>query len=182
MFLQKPSGYFCCEPGKIGVNPTSGLSGGLCEPADQHVPTSLLATVVSQVGLATSAPSASGTVNATVIGGGAGGATQTNPSLSPTNTNTNHNHTINAISNWSLAMKIGIGAAVVAGLILLCALGCFIKRRRNRVLYRNGLEMQGGQYDEYGNLVPAYSTYEPYRRQDGNANNVTVNVVHGDQH
>ncbi|KAH7311964.1 hypothetical protein BKA65DRAFT_517890 [Rhexocercosporidium sp. MPI-PUGE-AT-0058] len=181
MFVQKPSGYFCCEPGMIGVNPSSGMSGGLCEPGDQHVPTSILATLATQVGVATSAPTAKGNTNTTATGGGGSGATQTNPSQS-SSSSSSHNSTMDTISHWSLAAKVGIGAAVVVAFVLLLVVSCLIKRRRNRIFYKHGVEMQGGQYDEYGNLVPGYSPYEPYRRQDGNGNNVTVNVVHGDQH
>ncbi|KAL2062396.1 hypothetical protein VTL71DRAFT_6662 [Oculimacula yallundae] len=179
MFVQEPSGYFCCEPGMIGVNPANGMSGGLCEPADQHVPTSILASLATQIGVATLSPTAKGNGNTTATGGG-GGATQTNAHMSPTSTGS-HNHTTDMINGWSLATKVGIGSAVVVAFVLLLVISCLIKKRRNRIFYQHGVEMQGGQYDEYGRLVPGYSPYEPYRGQDGRGNNVTVNVVHGDQ-
>ncbi|KAK0105396.1 hypothetical protein ONS96_004787 [Cadophora gregata f. sp. sojae] len=184
MFIQYPSGFFCCEPGMLGVNPSSGKSGGLCEPADQHVPASLLATVMSQVGIPTPLPTSGGNRNATATGGGGSGATQTNPSLAPTSTSTTSgtSHSLGSFSNWSLGIKVGVGVAIVVAILLLAMVGCRIRRRRREVRYASPLlpgernEMGVLMYDESG-LPPAY---EPYRRRDGNANNVTVNVVHGD--
>jgi hypothetical protein len=53
-------GYFCCNPGELGMWPSTGKTGGLCEPADQTVPKSQLATIASQIGIAaaTKAPTA----------------------------------------------------------------------------------------------------------------------------
>jgi len=45
MFVGPESGYFCCEQGQTGVDPTTGRDG-LCEPAGQVVPTNLLAKTV----------------------------------------------------------------------------------------------------------------------------------------
>ncbi|KAK0105705.1 hypothetical protein ONS95_004230 [Cadophora gregata] len=186
MFIQYPSGFFCCEPGMLGVNPSSGKSGGLCEPADQHVPASLLATVMAQVGTLTPlpTPTTGGNRTATATGGGGSGATQTNPSLAPTSTGSGSgtSHSLGSFSNWSLGIKVGIGAAIVVAILLLAMVGCRIRRRRREVRYASPLlpgernEMGVLMYNESG-LPPAY---EPYRRRDGNANNVTVNVVHGD--
>lgn len=174
MFVQGSS-YYCCKPGTIGVNPKSGLPNGLCEPADQPVPTSLLATMASQVGAATATSVAS---NATQ----AGAPNQTNPSLPNSSTDGSGNMG-NTISHWSTGTKIGVGAAVVAVIIILVIVSSLVKRRRNRLAYQ--YESGFNQYDEYGNLIQtgAYRAgYEPYRRQnEGVANNVTVNVVHGDQ-
>jgi hypothetical protein len=41
--------FFCCEPGQYGVLPISGYTG-ICEPVDQPVASSLIATPVSQAG------------------------------------------------------------------------------------------------------------------------------------
>lgn len=167
----------------LGVNPSSGITGGLCEPATQEVPTSLLATVMAQVGVPTPAPTAGGNRNATATGGDGSNASQTNPSLAPTSTSSG-NHSMSSFSNWSLGTKVGIGAAiVVAALVLLLAIvGCRIRRRHRDVRY--ALPLLPGERNEFGGLIHDESglpAYEPYRRRDGNGNNVTVNVVHGDQ-
>ncbi|KUJ06332.1 uncharacterized protein LY89DRAFT_743943 [Mollisia scopiformis] len=173
MFDQGGS-YFCCEPGQLGVNPKTGLPDGLCEPADQPVPTSLLASIATQIGGATATSVAS---NATQ----AGVPNQTNPSLPNTSTDSSGN-VINTISHWSLGRKIGVGAAVVIAFVIFLVVASLIRRRRARLAY----QYEGfNQYDEYGNLIQQTGYrpgYEPYRRTDGGtANNVTVNVVHGDQ-
>jgi hypothetical protein len=41
--------FFCCEPGQYGVLPISGYTG-ICEPVDQPVASSLVATPASQAG------------------------------------------------------------------------------------------------------------------------------------
>ncbi|KAE8454448.1 hypothetical protein EG329_000070 [Mollisiaceae sp. DMI_Dod_QoI] len=175
MFVQGSS-YFCCEPGSIGVNPKTGKYDGLCEAADQPVPTSLLATMATQIGGATATSVAS---NATQ----AGGPNQTNP-VQP-NSSTSSSDIGNAISHWPIGTKIGIGAAVVIAVIVAIVVCSLIRRRRARMaVYSYGATVD--QYDEYGNLIPQTGYrpgYEPYRRQNegGVANNVTVNVVHGDQ-
>jgi hypothetical protein len=175
MFIQSGS-YFCCEPGAIGVNPKTGLSDGLCEPADQPVPTSLLATMASQVGGATATPVLS---NATQ----AAGPNQTNPSL-PSSSTDAAGDVANTISHWSLGTKVGVGIAAFVAVVFLLVITSIIRRRRNRLAYR--YEPGFNQYDEYGNLIPQAGYrpgYEPYRRHNegGVANNVTVNVVSGDQ-
>ncbi|PVH86171.1 hypothetical protein DL98DRAFT_567628 [Cadophora sp. DSE1049] len=180
MFIQEPSGFFCCEPGMLGVNPSSGITGGLCEPANQQIPTSLLATVMAQVGVPTPAPNASGDRNATATGGGGSSATQTNPSLPPTSTSSG-SHSLSSFSNWSLGTKVGFGAAIVAAIVLLAIVGCGIRRRHREVRY--ALPLPPGERNEIEALIrdePGLPAYEPYRRRDGNGNNVTVNVVHGD--
>ncbi|TVY84017.1 hypothetical protein LSUE1_G002959, partial [Lachnellula suecica] len=168
MFKNYPAGFFCCEPGLIGVSPAVGLAGGICEPADQVVPTSLLATIIPQATVAASSKPANQTE--------AGGPTITNPVSSPTSSSSSDT----GIASWPMKTKIGLGIAVgVAVLIVLVLAGVCSRRRSARVAY-NGY---AAQYDEYGNLVPAYNAgYEPYRRPDRNSegNNVTVNVVQGD--
>jgi hypothetical protein len=192
MFQEKSGGgYFCCAPGQIGVNPDSGLGGGICEPPDQVIPTTLLATIVGQVGAATPTPSATGgSSNATTTG--AGGAVETNPSAVPSPTSTSVNGDIaNITSHWSNPLKIGVGIGSVVAIVLVLALCSCVKRRRNanRISGVSGYNAYGSghSYDEFGNLITTsvYATggqqFEPYRRADAPANNVTVNVVHGDQ-
>ncbi|KAH8760134.1 hypothetical protein F5882DRAFT_32141 [Hyaloscypha sp. PMI_1271] len=64
--------FFCCEPGQYGVLPISGYTG-ICEPVDQPVASSLVATSASQAGgtgvaTAVQAPS-TGTVTSTMRDG-----------------------------------------------------------------------------------------------------------------
>jgi len=164
----------------LGVNPSSGITGGLCEPPTQQVPASLLATVMAQVGVPTPTPTAGGIQNATATGGGGSGSTQTSPSLAPTNTS-GGNHSLSSFSNWGLGTKVGFGAAIIAAIVLLAIVGCGIRRRHREVRY--ALPLLPGERNEIGALIRDESglpAYEPYRRRDGNGNNVTVNVVHGD--
>ena len=185
MFLNEPSGYFCCEPGTLGVIPSAGKSGGICEPSDQVVPASLLATKVSQVGAPTPTPTASvGPVNATTTGSGT--PSETNPSLAATSTSDSGSRSgssgLSGIESWSKAAKIGVGAGIAAVVIALIVFSSICnRRRRNRYAYGVYAEQLGG-FDENGNRVPGCGRgYEPYRRMDRpNENNVTVNVVQGD--
>lgn len=193
MFLNLPSGYFCCNPGELGVNPTTGKDGGLCEPADQVIPTSLLATIVSQDGIATPAPTAGGpgSNNATTTGGSGGSPVETNPSSEPTTTGSS-DPIGNTVNKWPLATKIGVVTGVCLGFIVLCVAGSILRNRRRRLpgvipgTYGYGSELGG--FDEYGNRTNAYGHgyvsrpgYEPYRTTASPApNNVTVNVVQGD--
>ena len=189
------SGYFCCNPGELGVYPATGKSGGLCEASDQVIPTSLLATAISQVGVATPTPTAGGpgSVNATTTEGSGGSPAETNPSKAPTSTSGSDSigNTAGAISKWPLATKIGVGTAVFVGVILFCVGGSILRSRRRRLrvipgVYGYGNEL--GEFDEYGNRINVYGTgyvsrpgYEPYRTNAAPpANNVTVNVVQGD--
>lgn len=190
------SGYFCCEPGLLGVLPSVGKSGGLCEPPDHVIPKTLLATIVSQVGVAAATPAPSGTTitnNATTTG-------QTNPIASTTSisssgsTTTSKSHATN-INSWPLATKIGVGAAVIVLVVSICVISsiCRSRRRRNRGVipgsYQYGNEL--GEFDEYDNRTGVYGAgrshrpgYEPYRvaspAPPTQPNHVTVNVVQGD--
>jgi len=65
--------FFCCEPGQYGALPISGYSG-ICEPIDQNVASSLVATPASQIGatgIATAVvqPATTGTVTSTLKNG-----------------------------------------------------------------------------------------------------------------
>lgn len=194
--MNSPAGYFCCNPGELGVTPAAGKSGGLCEPADQVVPTSLLATIVTQIGVATPTPTpgGAGSNNATTTTGSGGSPAETNPSKAPTSTSSSNaiHNTTSAINKWPLAVKIGVGAGIFVGFILLCVVSSLIRSRRRRIrgvipgTYGYGTDV--GEFDEYGNRINAYPSmylsrpgYEPYRNTASPANNVTVNVVHGDQ-
>lgn len=171
MFKQYYGGYFCCPPDLIGVNPF-GNNGGLCEPKDQVVPASLLATVYAQ---ATPKPSAT-PANATV----AGNPNQANPTAPSSTTSHATNNALNGINSWSTGKKIGVGAAVIVLIIVVLALAGLVRRRRSRTVV--AYPYSNRQYDEFGNpLPPPYGRagYEPYRRAN-EGNNVTVNVVQGD--
>ena len=199
MFISGASSYFCCSSGEIGVIPASGKSGGLCEPSNQVFPTSLLATIVAQVGIATPTPTAggAGSNNATTTTGSGSSPAETNPSKAPTSTATSNpaSNTTSAINKWPLGTKIGIGAGIFVGFILLCVVSSILRSRRRRIrgaipgTYGYGSEL--GEFDEYGNRINVYGAgygsrlgYEQYRHTGSPAppaNNVTVNVVHGDQ-
>lgn len=177
MFKQYYGGYFCCPPDLIGVNPSAGTSGGLCEPHDQVVPSSLLATVYAQ---ATPKPSATASpANATITGN----PNQANPTApsSSSHANNNNNNDPSGIAAWSNARKIALGVAVVVLVLVVLALVGLVRRRRSRMVVPYSA-YNGSQYDEYGNLLPppyGRTGYEPYRHAN-DGNNVTVNVVQGD--
>jgi len=162
-------GYFCCEPGQIGVNPSSG--GGICESSDQVVPHSLLATMVSQVGAPTPTPTGSTSTNATTTGGN---PVETNPTIQTTPQPTDGSGS--TFDNLSLGVKIAIGVGV-AVVVFGAVCGGTLLRRRSYV--------RANTYDYDTTYNAGYSAYQPAyvhppMRQD-NGNHVTVNVVHGDQ-
>jgi hypothetical protein len=169
MFINNgEGGYFCCEPGQIGVNPSSG--GGICESSDQVVPTSLLATIVSQVGAPTPTPTGTSATIATTTGGS---PLETNPTAQNTPQPTGG---INStISNMSLAVKIAIGVGCAVFVFLVVCGGNLIRRRTY---------VRANTYEYDTTYNAGYSAYRPGyvnpMRQD-NGNHVTVNVVHGDQ-
>jgi len=198
MFKNGDGGYFCCHPGELGMIPSKGKGGGLCQPADQTLPKSLLATVVSQFGIAAATPAPSGGVggatNATATSNG--NPSETNPTSSTTTSvdpTTGGTNVVSNINHWPLATKIGVGVGVLVILVLLCVVGSICRSRRRR--YANeipGYEYSSElpQYDEFGNRVNVYGPgyvqrpgYEPYRSvasPSPGPNNVTVNVVQGD--
>ncbi|KAE9365412.1 hypothetical protein N431DRAFT_488588 [Stipitochalara longipes BDJ] len=195
MFKNGDGGFYCCNPGEIAMNPSTGKEGGLCEPADQTVPKSELATIATQFGIAaatqTPTATATGSNPATATGGGGGNPTETNPSgaattsVSPTTGMTTVTSNIN---KWPMATKIGVGVGVLAFFVIFCVVLsiCRSRRRRNR----NVIPGAYG-YDEFGNRVDGYGAgyvqrpgYEPYRPVHSPSpappNHVTVNVVQGD--
>jgi hypothetical protein len=96
--------YFCCLPSQLGVNPLPDAStyGGLCEPSDQAVPTSLLATIASQYTAGGPSPTAP---LPTCVGGGDDGD---GPCYSPP---------------LSKTMKIIVAVVGILGALLV--IGCF---------------------------------------------------------
>lgn len=196
MFQDRLGGYFCCEQGQIAVQSEfAGRNGPLCEPPDQVVPASLLATLYPQA-----TPTASSTPSNTTQ---AGNANQTNPvaSVSATkspSSSSSSSDPLSGIAAWPNSKKIGLGVAAFVAIVFAVAVCSFLnRRRRNRNVIRgyNGYGYTGEDtFDEFGNLVPraAYGAsrvglpgYEPYRRgtpgPSSEGNHVTVNVVHGDQ-
>jgi len=201
MFMNGDGGYYCCNPGEIAMNPTTGTLGGLCEPADQTVPKSELATIATQFGIATStqAPTAAVTgSNPATATGGSVNPTETNPSGSATTSVSPTTGTTTVTSNinkWPLATKIGAGVGVLAFFVIFCVVLsiCRSRRRRNRNVIPGacGYDTAVPQYDELGNRVDGYGAgyvqrpgYEPYRPVHSPSpappNHVTVNVVQGD--
>lgn len=82
--------FFCCEPGQYGVLPISGYTG-ICEPVDQPVASSLVATPASQVGatgVATAVvqPGTTGTVTSTLKNGALTTILTTVPGVTATGT------------------------------------------------------------------------------------------------
>ncbi|KAF4628618.1 hypothetical protein G7Y89_g9537 [Cudoniella acicularis] len=145
MFQQKPAGYFCCEPGLIGINPTGvSITGGLCEPVNQVIPTSLLATIVAQV-----TPSATATATNQTE---AGGPDITNPTASASSTSL-ANSASNILANWSTGMKVGVGIAAVVAVLVVLAFCSWCRRRTARRYVYPGTEYD--RYDENGNLIPS---------------------------
>ena len=186
-FFKHGSGYFCCELGTLGVLPAVGTLGGICEPSNLVIPTSLLATLVSQVGLATQIPTASALVSNATRAESA--PTETSSSLLPSNTpgsgDDSTDSSSNLIAGWIKPVKIGVGAAIGAAFITVVAFGSVWNRRRrnNRLVRGYGAYWSDiGEFDEYGNRVQGYSTrYGSYRRAERpTENNFTVNVVQGD--
>jgi len=187
MFAQKPDGFFCCEPGQIGVNPASGTPGGLCEAADQIVPTSLLATIISQVVTPTAKPSALVTGNATATASGT--PLETNPTV-PNTSNSSEGENSgsgstggNVFSNLSVRVKVGIAFGVVFVILILAVGTRSAYRRRSGYVPATRYEYGTTEYESYGTALqqgyrPSYAS-QPYGGSQGN--NVTVNVVHGDQ-
>lgn len=197
MFAQSSS-YFCCEPGMLGVDPAKGKSGGLCEPSDQVVPQTLLATIASQVGIPSATPSTTGPrpSNATTTDASANQPAETNPVASPSSTCFLNDPTDacdsddSSTSSWSRPAKIGVGSAVTFLFICFCIALCFCAswRRRNQVSMQTyGSDDELRQYDEYGNRIDVYKMgyvvrpgFRSYRQVDTPGNNVTVNVVQRD--
>lgn len=182
-------GYFCCEPGLIGVNSQgAGINGPLCEPADQVIPATLLATIYPQV-TANAISSSTIPVNTSI----AGYPHQTNPIASSTSTPDSTNNANNPISNLttlSTAQKVGLVIAALATLIFILSACTFLNRRRARRNLIKGYRGYGSdhQYDEFsgygggaGASLPGYESYRRTTRTPVNENNVTVHVVSGDQ-
>jgi hypothetical protein len=172
MFRQSGRAYFCCPPGLIGINPVDS-NGGLCEPSDQVVPASLLATIYPQATATPSSTQANNTI--------AGNPNQANPTASATSTS---DASKNSASSGTDSTKLAVAFAAVAVIALLVIAGCIRRwKRRNAVV-------QSVSYDEEGNPIYQYGynlaerPHEQYRKPVvvNTENNVTLNVVQGDSH
>lgn len=91
-------------------------------------------------------------------------------------------HAINLNSkNGKIVIAAGVIGIVVFIIILIVA-AIFRKNRRTRIIDMRNTNYNAG-YDQYGNAYSGYGVaggYEPFRRAETPANNVTVNVVQGD--
>jgi len=100
-----PYGNFCCEPGQIAVNPSSGYFG-LCVASDQVVAASLLATTVAQNTATAGTATGTGTSLTRTTGTGTG-------SSSPTDTAGNANTPTEKPSS-----KSGLGTGPIIGIVI----------------------------------------------------------------
>ena len=132
MFASSTGGYICCSPGQIGVNDMT-MTGGLCEPSDQVVPSNLLATLVSQA-TATSA-ALSPTANATAT---SGAPLETNPTLSPASPDSgaggSGDSALNSGSYVPLSAPAIIGIGVGAGIAIIVVIGILLWRRQKKLV------------------------------------------------
>ncbi|KAE8442232.1 hypothetical protein EG329_003703 [Mollisiaceae sp. DMI_Dod_QoI] len=155
MYTQGGGNYFCCEPGQYGVLPQHGYAG-LCEPLDQAVASSLIATPASQAGGAavTTVGSQTGggaqstmTVTSTLPNGGGvttittavsgAPATSTQPAAA---TGTGLNSSGGGTATITLTKGAEIGIACGAAVILIVSgilLWFFIRRRKRKQVATN---------------------------------------------
>jgi hypothetical protein len=161
--------FFCCEPGQIGVLPISGFAG-LCEPVDQQVASSLIATPATQVGGAAvttvvgggatggTGPMSTVTISSTLKNGGvttittavAGAATPTSTGAGPASTGTGSSGSGSTSSgnNLSIGAIVGItigGLALIAAAFMLLQRYCAGRNKQDmsQETYAGGYE--GGQ-------------------------------------
>jgi hypothetical protein len=163
--------FFCCEPGQYGVLPVSGYAG-ICEPNDQPVASSLIATAATQIGgavatgtgnVVVATTAVASTLTSTLVGGGlttirttiAATTTQTSGS-SATGGASSSSPIQSAAKTWGLSVGAIIGIAVGAlGLILLALVSCFLCWKKRRTQHP-------GQTP-----APVYSAVpQPYQRQN----------------
>ena len=134
MFVSSTGGYFCCSPGQIGVNDMT-MTGGLCEPYDQVVPSNLLATLVSQA--TATAAAISGTASATAT---SGAPLETNPTLSPTASDSGAgglgDSALNSGSYVPLSTPaiIGIGVGASIAITVVIVIGICLRRRPKKII------------------------------------------------
>jgi hypothetical protein len=134
--LTVENAYFCCEPGQIGVLPVNGYAG-LCEPTDQSVASSLIATPASQVG---------GAPVTSIAGEGAGSAATTTSSSTSQSTGGSSNsgssssggsssgitaalHKVHLTIGAIVGIAVG-GVAVICVVLLLLWKCCCASQRR----------------------------------------------------
>ena len=127
MFYANSGHYFCCTPGQIGTEDIT-LYGGLCEPANQAIPTSLLATLVSQVVAPTAAPStiAGGSTNASTT---SGPPLETNPTIPPLPSSSVSTGSVEGIISKGFSHSGVIASSVVGFGVLVIIIACVVRRR-----------------------------------------------------
>ncbi|KUJ07607.1 uncharacterized protein LY89DRAFT_789672 [Mollisia scopiformis] len=171
MYTQGGGNYFCCEPDQFGVLPLHGYAG-ICEPLDQTVASSLIATPASQVGGAavTSVATETGgggaantmTVTSTLQNGGvttittaiSGTATQTQGSASATGTGLNTPKG-GGTATITLSRGAEIGIAIGAALVLI--VGAIVLWRCVRAKKGRQTKMNNEGYAYQSGPAPMYS-------------------------
>ena len=123
MFKLEGSGYFCCTPGSIGVNDMA-KTGGLCEPDNQVVPQTLLATLINQATATAAAPSA--ITNATAT---SGAPLETNPMLAPTSTADGASSSQAPDPGFQLKTPSIAGISVGGIVVVILVIVCLVRRR-----------------------------------------------------
>ncbi|OBT53395.1 hypothetical protein VE04_06731 [Pseudogymnoascus sp. 24MN13] len=136
--------YFCCSAGLVAIVPYSG-SGGLCLPADQNIPASLILTASAQVGVGisrTSVPVVSATnpgrTAATVSGYSpstptSGSATSTSSTSCTSSPCPGTTDTKSSSGSSKPLSNAAIGGIIAAGAVLfLILIYCGAKRKRNK--------------------------------------------------
>lgn len=139
--------FFCCEPGQYGVLPVSGYTG-ICEPNDQPVASSLIATAATQIGgavatgtgnVVVATTAVASTLTSTLVGGAvttikttvAATTTQTSGS-SATGGTSSSNPISSAAKKLGLSVGAIIGIAVGALVLIVLALVSYYLCRRKR--------------------------------------------------
>lgn len=173
------------------MNPTSGWAG-ICEPADQPVVTSLIATLASQIGgpPITTGPMG-GAATATTTGKeGAASATTTGASNTGTHTSALGSTGSSVLKKIHLSLGEIIGIAV-GGVVLIAALivgiwCCCCRRSRNRTQvtyvepYRNqGTDGYNRSYNAGTGYNAGYAGYGGTRGMAGESDGVPLTNVGG---
>jgi hypothetical protein len=195
------TGYVCCEPGQVALNPTSGYAG-ICEPADQPIVSSQLATLASQIG---GPPITTGLVggagSATATGAGpttTGGTAVTGEKTASGGAASTHTTGFSSSGSSSVLKKVHLSTGeiigiAVAGVVLIAVLVagiwcccCRRSKRRTQVTnvepYRNQgppVPYNNAGYNPGMGYNPGYAAYGGPRGVDGEGDSVPLANVGG---